>query len=448
MFLEKLTSLTKKINFRSEPFCYAPFSSLYFTQNGNVIACCQNRMYLLGRYPENSIQEIWQGEKINSLRKNMRNQDLSHGCFNCDPLDKNNFKLNQQYDFLRKHSKYPRHFAFQLSNICNLVCKMCNHENSAIHPTVNPLKKAKNYYDHNFVVQIEKYLPNLHSTSFLGGEIFLIDTFYELCERIIIVNNKITNNILSNGTLYNERIERLLLKGNFHITLSIDSFNKENYERIRVNADFDKTMENAMHFSDYMKGKGDKLCINVCLLRDNIEEIPSIFEYCCRMDFNIFINNVIWPQNMSLMYMESRKLKSVIDFLTHHRDNIGWFNNSNNKLVYERIIEQVKEWWQGALTFERSGLYKINDSGTLKEKLETKLITFMDEKMSYFNKEEKISILDTLNRYIDILKTHLKNEDELINIFKNIYRLPPNEIITEFMVSSESTAIDRMLMFR
>jgi hypothetical protein len=42
-------------------FCYLPFNSLTFSFGGQVFVCSYNRDVELGRYPQNSIDEIWHG---------------------------------------------------------------------------------------------------------------------------------------------------------------------------------------------------------------------------------------------------------------------------------------------------------------------------------------------------------------------------------------------------
>ena len=64
-------------------FCYLPFNSLTFSMSGNVYVCNYNKNILLGRYPENSIAEIWNSEKAQRLREHMRNNDLEYGCNHC-----------------------------------------------------------------------------------------------------------------------------------------------------------------------------------------------------------------------------------------------------------------------------------------------------------------------------------------------------------------------------
>ncbi len=49
--------------------CYAPWVSLYFDTMGNVQACCQNTKFPVGNIALQTIDEIWQGKKIRTLRK-------------------------------------------------------------------------------------------------------------------------------------------------------------------------------------------------------------------------------------------------------------------------------------------------------------------------------------------------------------------------------------------
>ncbi len=49
-------------------FCYLPYNDLTFSFSGQVYVCSYNRDISLGSYPENSIDEIWNGKKAQKLR--------------------------------------------------------------------------------------------------------------------------------------------------------------------------------------------------------------------------------------------------------------------------------------------------------------------------------------------------------------------------------------------
>lgn len=443
----KLKFFKNYLESSKKPFCFAPFGSLYFYQNGNVVACCQNRMNVLGNYPENTVKEIWEGEKIKELRKSMINNDLSHGCFSCDS-DGGNSQLYKQYDFLKTDNQYPKHFIFQLSNVCNLKCKMCNHENSMNIPALIPGRNVYNLYDDKFVDQIEEFLPYVEKISFLGGETFLINVFYDLWERIIKINKNILIDVLSNGTIYNDKIKDILLRGDFDISLSIDSFKKDTYNKIRVNADFDETMKNVGIFSDYMQNKGKNLTIDACFMTDNWEEMPEIFEYCCKMNFKIFINYVIWPKHSSVKFLNFEQLAKIFNYISSHKNTIGWHGNLDNEQVYNQIIHQLEDWKNEAEKFEQSELNKIEDIKKLVDSLSQKLFAFISHKMSYLSKTEVRELVDKTIKRICNIQNFLSNNEEFAEFLKALHRIPVYEIVMEGLNSDEDTAMDRFMMFK
>lgn len=66
--------------------CHAPWRNLFFSANGTVFTCCSNRTYAMGYYPQQSIAEIWQGERMNDLRQALAQNNFSKGCYGCQLL--------------------------------------------------------------------------------------------------------------------------------------------------------------------------------------------------------------------------------------------------------------------------------------------------------------------------------------------------------------------------
>lgn len=65
------------------PACHAPTNSLYIGIGGMITACCVNRTHLLGRYPEQSLEEAWRGLQRQELERAIGAGDLSKGCQVC-----------------------------------------------------------------------------------------------------------------------------------------------------------------------------------------------------------------------------------------------------------------------------------------------------------------------------------------------------------------------------
>lgn len=448
MLAGKIKSLFNKSVKQKKAFCYAPFGSLYFTLDGRINACYNNRMYVLGHYPANSVSEVWNGKRIKHLRKCIQKHNLTRGCLGCSSLVSDIYKPNQQYDFLKNYGKYPENLEFQLNNSCNLACKMCVNGNSVNVKTHSANHDNKCVYDSKFVDQIEEYLPHLKSSFFLGGEPFLIDIFYEIWERIVKINNNICISLTSNGTVLNERVKNILEKGNFNIMISVDSFVENKYENIRRGACFKSTLQNVEYFADYMKMRGKNLQINVCLLKDNWEEIPSIFEYCCNKNYIVYVIFAIVPKQLSLKYLNSGEIKKILSLWKQHQNSIPWNVFPANKLFYENMINQLEIWASEAAGFENSSLYKTENNNALLDIFNSRLHESFKSELKYLSKYEQKQIMLNLENAMKTTSAYLNNEDEFKSLLKTMLRFPVHEFATEGLITKQDKLFDCLLMFR
>ena len=193
-------------------FCYAPSTNMLFAHDGSVHVCCHNFGFSLGKYPHQSLMEIWNSVKANELREYMRQYDLSHGCGVCEmDLKPGNFNevKARHFDSIPRHPQYPTMMEFLISNTCNLECVMCSGEfSSLIRKNREKLPPLVTPYDKEFLTQLEEFIPHLHETRFSGsGEAFSIDMDYEIWEMIIKRNPKCIIMVQSNGTILTERVK-------------------------------------------------------------------------------------------------------------------------------------------------------------------------------------------------------------------------------------------------
>ena len=54
--------------FSPKCICKAPFTSMYFRPDGSVTPCCFNITYNYGKFPENTVKEIWESTAIKTFR--------------------------------------------------------------------------------------------------------------------------------------------------------------------------------------------------------------------------------------------------------------------------------------------------------------------------------------------------------------------------------------------
>ena len=86
---KELNEYNSTRNTNENILCYAPFHSLSFLPTGDAAVCCFNQEKFIGHYPENSIDEIWNGKIANEFRKNIKKRILCNGCEECYAQIKN-----------------------------------------------------------------------------------------------------------------------------------------------------------------------------------------------------------------------------------------------------------------------------------------------------------------------------------------------------------------------
>ena len=332
-------------------FCYAPSTNMYFSQNGDVKVCCHNTEFTIGTYPKQSIQEIWTSPKAEELRKYMRQYDLAHGCSICEfDMKLGSFEevRAKHFDEFSRKTKYPVMMEFLLSNTCNLECVMCKGEySSLIRKNREKLPPLQNPYDRTFVKQLEEFIPHLTEARFSGsGEAFSIDINYEIWDMLIRLNPTCKIMVQTNGTILTERVKNILHRGNFQIGVSVDSLVKKTYEGIRVNANFDKVMENVKWFSDYCKTKNSYFMLALCVMRQNWRELPAFIAYCNELGAAAVLHKVWHPKQFAIDNLPATELQDIYRHL-HSAVLAGATPlERQNKRHYEYFVSVVKNWME------------------------------------------------------------------------------------------------------
>lgn len=304
-------------------FCYLPYNSLTFSFSGQVFVCSYNRDIKLGTYPADIIDEIWNGAEAKKLREYMSHNDLDYGCRHCKFfVDKEKFSNLRPLVFDKYYrntdASFPRVFEFELSNECNLECQMCHGEvSSSVRKNRDKLPAIPSPYDDAFVNQLEKYIPHLKEAKFFGGEPFLIPIYYKIWDKIKELNPGLDLFVITNGTHWNNKIEKLITELNFDVAVSIDAFDKEKLERIRKNVIYEKLMENIKRFSKICTQKGQYLSLSFTVQKDNWEQLPLVINLCNEMNAFIYVSYLERPIKFSIADLPKEELKKIRDYMEH-----------------------------------------------------------------------------------------------------------------------------------
>lgn len=348
--------------------CHAPFVSMNFDQTGGVRACCYNFTHLLGKWPHQSLLEIWRGEQARKLRQYIRENNLGGGCKECgkmiiagnhqgvraryyDEFMPDNFFTRLRYTANRLwgYLPYPRVMEFELSNECNLECVMCNGDfSSAIRRNREKRPPIISPYNDDFVNELDDFIPHLTDAKFLGGEPFMIEIYLKIWERILKIKPDIRIHITTNGTFLNKRIKELLEGLRAGIVVSIDSVQEETYKKIRINGNFQKVMENLEYFRDYTARKKTFISIAACPITLNWHELPDILRFCLEKNITLYFNAVFTPRELSLREQTPEFLENIIGVLEKHPlpDTTKNVPNSHKDSLnaYRDYINLLKGW--------------------------------------------------------------------------------------------------------
>lgn len=322
--------------------CHAPTYGIHLAQNGSVLACGYTRFDPLGYYPKQSLTEIWFGEKAQAMRKAMRGNVLPPSCNMCktqmdaglyqqlrarayDPLAlppvaktiakaKNLLKTGH-------FGEYPASISFELSNTCNLECVMCvGMLSSSIRQNRDKLPPLPQKYGPELLDELRLFIPHLKEGLFFGGEPFLIDRYLEIWELFIELNPTCKICITTNGTVLNNRVKRIIESlPNLELVVSLDAATKSTYETIRVNANFDRVMENMKYFQSAMQKHGRRLMITPTFMTHNAREFQLLFDYANREDITLDVGILVTPPELSLANLPVKDLEEIHALWANHQ---------------------------------------------------------------------------------------------------------------------------------
>jgi radical SAM protein with 4Fe4S-binding SPASM domain len=305
---------TRTINTTSP--CVAPFNNMYFTTEGRVAPCWLLVGHLDTWTTERSIKDIWFGEAFTKYRNNLTNGIFEKDCRVCkQKIEADTWPLAMAYDgFTVK--EYPTLLELELSNQCNLECIMCEGRlSSGIRKNRDNLPPLPMIYDDSFVEQLKEFIPHLEELRFNGGEPFAQKIVYDICMVVAELNPGLRINIATNGTVYNKQVQKIMDKCNLHLNISIDSLEKENYDTIRINGDFDVLMENFQRFSNYCHTNNRGLSVMVNPMRNNWWEMPNFVEFATNNKVHLWYNTIHHPDHLSIWSLPSSDLSVIIQTL-------------------------------------------------------------------------------------------------------------------------------------
>jgi organic radical activating enzyme len=314
-------------------------------------------------------------------------------------------------DMLGASSHFLTDLQIDLGNTCNSACIMCDPTASsrlvADYKKLNRLDsrlfaEPRPYQSwtedlatvDRFVQELQSF-PYLRYIHFLGGETLYNQAFYDICEHLdggdLIVGTT------TNGTIYDERIERLIPKfKEFHLGISIESVTSLN-DYIRYPGPTDQILANILKFVALRDQYPSlKLELRITPNLFTISELDQVFEFMIKHDIIAESCNILHQPRclrMELMPDDIRqetvtKLQTIVDRLGTYEPQV---NTRRSDLSRQIIAQLANEYLEFVKTYTRPA--DTNES-------HQELVRFLKS----FETIRNNSILDYAPRYKDFLR--------------------------------------------
>lgn len=260
-------------------FCPFPFTHLFLYPTGVVNPCCESE-YRLGTLPESTIEEIWNGEKMQALREEFLTGNIKTCANQVKYLQchRTSEHLLRFVNPSKIQTEPVRSFDLMLNGKCNLECVMCN-----------SWKMPNQVYDKStFWSEGQEFIfEKLKQISVKSGEPFIQKDTYRLIDLVSAVNKDCVWQFTTNGnyrlTPYIlEHLDRIQID---IIKVSIDSLDESVYSKIRLRGDLKKALAALKGFVEYRETRSKsnrpfRVGVNMAVQKQNWREPPELIAMC------------------------------------------------------------------------------------------------------------------------------------------------------------------------
>lgn len=259
--------------------CRKCFEYAYVFVGGDVRMCPWNGI-VIGNLLENTLEEIWTGEKAESVRKAFMQGELlgcsERYCPDCinqsTTLEIEPEELQRMYDEM---GNVPTMISLAYDERCNHACPSCRHGFFA--PDKEYITKLE-----LISKNIEPYLKNVRNIATNGiGDLFVCNEIVDMLSRLEPVRDDFSIFIETNGVLFKRNWDKIKNLAGRNITVSVtpNSFDRETYRYLAGRDDLEQFEESLAFITD-LKHKGDirRIRLIMVIQDSNFRQIPEFIQ--------------------------------------------------------------------------------------------------------------------------------------------------------------------------
>jgi hypothetical protein len=374
----------------SKTFCMHPFTGLATREDGAIKVCC--RSLPIGFIQDQSLENIWNSEKMCEIRRQVLNDERPDVCKPCFELEdqgveslrqrhiKNSIpesRINLYPLALEQLSEnYTMPFEFptmeiKLNNLCNLKCRMCNpldstnwndwnevesfykKENNYLVSTIQKLVKKPGQYigpfddSSNWWESFEKLIPYFRRVEFAGGEPLMDPQHYKILDILKPYGPNIEIKYATNGTTLGISRGRTIHDYWPHfksvaVNVSLDGIHNV-YNYIRGNGNFSEVEYN---IKEIKKIPNVSRVVGAFTAQaGNILQISECIDYFINhMDIIFYSHRVSYPKCLSAQVLPNElKTLAITKLLTVKTQIDTWETIKKNPMLSKITHQQIQD---------------------------------------------------------------------------------------------------------
>lgn len=318
---------------KEAPFCSRPFFELMMGHDGEVHPCCLLDEYAIGNIKQNSMEELWNSEKLQSLREEFLTGNIKTCSKNISLKSCHKF-----YDFYEAHiekkaiqTKPIQKLDLRLNGKCNLKCIMCD-----VWKGENGNFDKSNFWQEGPA----SVFPYLKHIDLLGGEPFVQADSFRLIDEVSKVNKDCSWSFTTNGnwnfkTKLKQYFDKIKIDS---ITISMDAVFPMTYAKIRQGGNYQQAMQTIDDLLEYKKELSHNMILKLdfVLQKDNYQELIPFYSFCEKKDLIPSVIYLTSPVQFAMDHVEQKNILQLIKDLKS-------FNHGKNFLELTQIISNLEK---------------------------------------------------------------------------------------------------------
>jgi len=389
-----------------------PFTGLATREDGAVKVCC--RSHPIGFIQDNTLEEIWNNDTMQRIRRQVLHGDRPAECAPCFNLEDQGVeslrqrhisgvipesRINLYPNAIKSmNTDYKMPFEIptmeiKMNNLCNLKCRMCNpmdstswndwdqieefykkEDNYLVEKVVTLNLKKKPFLDsfvdnNNWWSSFKNLLPYFRRVEFAGGEPLMDPTHYRILDMLKPFGSQIEIKYATNGTMLGISKGRTINDYWPHfrsvaVNVSIDGIN-DSYNYIRGNGNWDdvvKSVKDIQRIPNVSRIVGavavqiSNILILDKMIKYFLDDLGIVF-YTNMVNYpNILSAQVLPAELKTLAITKLKAVREVVPEFKHVKSNpilLGITLGQIDGVINYLNSKDQSDKWQDCIEFNR-----------------------------------------------------------------------------------------------